>query len=238
MRSCLVATELARRSGLSAPRQSEVFYATLMRFAGCAATSHEAAANFGGDDIAVRAKGDLTDTANPVEAMRFLASLGTGTEKLRILARTPRVPGLVAEAARADCEVGAGLVALLGLPSAVSDSVLCAFERYDGKGAPAGRSGADVPEPARFAAVGYAVAMFDAVGGGEQAVATVTRWSGRALDLTWPRGSSATRRGCSGSHGPRTPGLRWSRRRPHHTATSTTTTSSTMCWPASVTPAT
>jgi HD-GYP domain-containing protein (c-di-GMP phosphodiesterase class II)/DNA-binding CsgD family transcriptional regulator len=182
MRSCLVATELARRSGLSAPRQSEVFYSTLMRFAGCAATSHEAAANFGGDDIAVRAKGDLTDTANPVEALRFLAGLGRGTERLRVLARTPRVPGLVAEAARADCEVGAGMVARLGLPTAVCDAVLCAFERYDGKGAPAGRSGADVPEPARFAAVGYAVAMFDAVGGSEQAVRTVTRWSGRALD--------------------------------------------------------
>lgn len=182
MRSCLVATELARRSGLAAPRQSEVFYSTLMRFAGCAATSHEAAANFGGDDIAVRAKGDLIDSTNPVEALRFLAGLGSGTEKLRVLVRTPRVPGLVAEAARADCEVGAGLVALLGLPAAVSDSVLCAFERYDGKGAPAGRAGADVPEPARFAAVGYAVAMFDAVGGSERAVATLTRWSGRALD--------------------------------------------------------
>ena len=182
MRSCLVATELAGRSGLSAPRQSEVFYSTLMRFAGCAATSHESAANFGGDDIAVRAKGDLTDTADPVEAMRFLAGLGRGTEKLRVLARTPHVPRLVAEAARADCEVGARLASLLGLPSAVSDSVLCAFERYDGKGVPAGRSGTDLPEPARFAAVGYAAAMFDAVGGKERAVATVSRWSGRVLD--------------------------------------------------------
>jgi HD-GYP domain-containing protein (c-di-GMP phosphodiesterase class II)/DNA-binding CsgD family transcriptional regulator len=182
MRSCLVATELARRSGLSALRQSEVFYSTLMRFAGCAATSHDAAANFGGDDIAVRARGDLTDTANPAEALRFLASLGRGTEKLKVLARAPRVAGLVTEAARADCEVGAGLVALLGLPAAVSDSVLCAFERYDGKGVPAGRSGTDIPEPARFASVGYAAAMFDAVGGSEQAVVTVTRWSGRALD--------------------------------------------------------
>lgn len=182
MRASLVATELARRSGLSPARQSEVLYSALLRFAGCAATSHEAAANFGGDDIAVRAKGDLTDTANPVEGLRFLAGLGSGTQKLRVLARAPRVPGLVAEAARADCEVGAGLVGLIGLSAAVSDSVLCAFERYDGKGAPGGRSGADVPEPARFAAVGYAVAMFDAVGGSEQAVATVRRWSGRALD--------------------------------------------------------
>ena len=46
-----------------------------MRFAGCAATSHEIAAAFGGDDIAVRARGDLIDLAVPAEAMRFLAEL-------------------------------------------------------------------------------------------------------------------------------------------------------------------
>jgi len=182
MRACLVATELAGRAGLSPARRSEVYYATLMRFAGCAATSHEAAANFGGDDIALRAQGDLTDTSRPLDVVRFLAGLGSGAEKVRILARLPRTPAIVAEANRADCEVGAGLVGLLGLPTAVTDSVLCAFERYDGKGAPAGRSGEDVPGPARFAAVGYAVAMFDAVGGSTQVVEILHRWSGRALD--------------------------------------------------------
>ncbi len=182
MRACLVATELARRAGLSAARQSDVYYATLLRFAGCAATSHEAAAAFGGDDIAVRARGDLTDTARPLEAMRFLAGLGSGVEKLRVLARAPKVPGLVAEAARADCEVGAGLTHVLRLPTAVTESVLCAFERYDGKGVPSARSGQDLPEAARYAAVGYATVMFEAVGGPELTVSTLTRWSGRALD--------------------------------------------------------
>ena len=182
MRACLVATELARRAGLSATRQGDVYYATLMRFAGCAATSHEAAANFGGDDIAVRAQGDLTDAARPAEALRFLAGLGTGFERVRVLARTPRVPGLVAAAARADCEVGAGLTTVLSLPPQVTESVLCAFERYDGKGAPEGRQGDAVPEAARYAAVGYAAVMFDAVGGHDLAVETLTRWSGRALD--------------------------------------------------------
>ena len=41
---------------VSPVRLGEVYYSTLMRFAGCAATSHEAAASFGGDDIAVRAR--------------------------------------------------------------------------------------------------------------------------------------------------------------------------------------
>ena len=47
MRACLLATELARRAGLDAARQSDVYYATLLRFAGCAATSHEIAASLG-----------------------------------------------------------------------------------------------------------------------------------------------------------------------------------------------
>ena len=44
------------------------------------------------------------------------------------------------------------------------------------------RAGTEVAEASRFAAVGYAAVMFDAVGGGEVAVQAVARWSGRALD--------------------------------------------------------
>ena len=76
MRACLLATELARRAGLDRASQGDVYYGTLLRFAGCAATSHEIAAAFGGDDIVVRARGDLIDPTVPAEAMRFLAGLG------------------------------------------------------------------------------------------------------------------------------------------------------------------
>jgi hypothetical protein len=44
MRACLLAMELARRAGLDRASQGEVYYGTLLRFAGCAATSHEIAA--------------------------------------------------------------------------------------------------------------------------------------------------------------------------------------------------
>lgn len=182
MRACLLATELARRAGSGPRTLGEVYYSTLLRFAGCAATSHEAAAAFGGDDIAVRARGDLIDASRPAEALRFLAGLGSGTDKLRVLARAPRVAGIVEESARADCEVGAELVRRMPLPDTVSQAVLCAFERYDGRGSPAGLAGDEVAEAARFAAVGFAAVMFDAVGGPALAVDTVARWSGRALD--------------------------------------------------------
>src|ERR1022692_2530634 len=182
MRACLLATELARRAGLGEVRRGEVFYGTLLRFAGCAATSHEIAAALGGDDIVVRARGDLIDPTQPAELLRFLAGLGAGGEPLRILSRPADVARLKAEGARADCEVGAGLTRRLRLPEAVGRAVLDSFERFDGCGVPAGRAGDEVAEAARFAAVGFAAVMFDAVAGGVVAAETVARWSGRALD--------------------------------------------------------
>src|ERR1700732_1340989 len=143
MRACLLAAELARRAGLDERRRGEVYYGTLMRFAGCAATSHEIAAVFGGDDIVVRARGDLIDPAEPGEALEFLAGLGVDAARLQAL----------------------------GGPAGVG--------RLQAAG---GRAGAEVAEASRFAAVGYAAVMFDAVGGADVAARTVARWSGRALD--------------------------------------------------------
>ena len=182
MRASLLATELARRAGLDERDRGEVYYGTLLRFAGCAATSHEIAAVFGGDDIVVRARGDLIDPAEPAEAMEFLAGLGVDAVRLRAMGGPAGVARLKAEGARADCEVGADLTARLGLPEGVRRAVLDSFERFDGLGVPGGRAGAEIAEAARFAAVGYAAVMFDAVGGGEAAAQAVARWSGRALD--------------------------------------------------------
>jgi len=182
MRACLLAAELARRSGLDAGRQHEVFYAALMRYAGCTATSHEASALLGGDDVAVRFGGDRIDAGRPAEALRFLAGLGRGTARLGVLARTPVVGRIVSASARADCEVGADLSRRLRLPEAVRAAVLSAFERFDGLGAPTGLAGGDIPEAARFAAVAYAAVMFDGDAGAELAIPKVAAWSGRALD--------------------------------------------------------
>jgi hypothetical protein len=113
MRACLLATELARRAGLDAGCQDEVYYGTLLRFAGCAATSHELAAVFG-DDVAVRARGDLIDPSVPDEAMDFLAGHGVDPARLRALGGPAGVAKMKAEGARADCEVGADLTARLG----------------------------------------------------------------------------------------------------------------------------
>lgn len=95
MRACLLATELARRAGLDPVRQSEVYYGTLLRFVGCAATSHEIAVALGGDEVAVRAAGDLIDPTVPGEAQRFLAGLGVSASQ-----RPARAGHLISQSSR------------------------------------------------------------------------------------------------------------------------------------------
>ena len=182
MRACLLATELARRAGLDPLRQSEVYYGTLLRFVGCAATSHEIAVALGGDDVAVRAAGDLIDPTVPSQAQQFLAGLGVSAGQLQALGGPAGIARLKADGARADCEVGAGLAGRLHLPEEVSRAILDAFERHDGHGVPGGRAGDEIALAARFAAVGFTAVMFDAVGGAKVATQMVAQWSGRALD--------------------------------------------------------
>jgi HD-GYP domain-containing protein (c-di-GMP phosphodiesterase class II) len=182
MRACLLATEVARRAGVAGPRLSDVYYATLLRYAGCTATSHEYAAALGGDDIAVRAGGDMIDPTRPQEGLRFLAGLAHGMERARILGRAPVAARFFGEAARADCEVGAALTRRLRLPDVVGTAVLDAFERWDGRGAPQRKAADEIAEASRYAATAYAAVMFDEVYGPEAAAEVVRRWSGRALD--------------------------------------------------------
>jgi HD-GYP domain-containing protein (c-di-GMP phosphodiesterase class II)/DNA-binding CsgD family transcriptional regulator len=182
MRACLLATELARRAGLHEARVGDVYYATLLRFAGCAATSHEIATRLTGNDVLVRARGDLMDATRPLEVLSFLGGLGQGFGRLRTAARGAAAKQVFVEGTRADCEVGADLTRRLRLPDVVRQAVLHGFERYDGRGAPDGVAGEEIAEAARYAAVGFAAVMFDAYRGADQATATVRRWSGRALD--------------------------------------------------------
>jgi HD-GYP domain-containing protein (c-di-GMP phosphodiesterase class II) len=180
VRACLAATALADELGFSRDEASSAYWTTLLRSIGCTATSHEYAALLGGDDIVVRHAADAADLTVPGEAFAFFAELTRSTPARARLVRgaalAARARGVAREGARADCEVGARLAARVGLEAAVETSLRDSFERWDGKGLPDGRRGDAIAPAARLAAVAHAaVASADPV-------ATVSRWSGRALD--------------------------------------------------------
>jgi hypothetical protein len=85
--------------------------------------------------------------------LRFLTAATTGAPAARVravataLAAGPK--GVRANFA-AHCEVGRRLAERLSLPPLVQDSLLHAFERWDGKGFPRGVAGDAIRLPARF----------------------------------------------------------------------------------------
>ncbi|MBI2965683.1 MAG: HD domain-containing protein, partial [Chloroflexi bacterium] len=185
LRSCLVATNLARRIGLGEAEVADVYYATLLEHLGCTATSHEEAARFGGDELATRPLMSRTDFERPRELIGMLGALGRGTSPI---ARARTTLSVVTSAKWAIdvmagvCEVGATLARQLHLSQSVELSLGQMFERWDGKGAPNGLRGDATQRPARLAQVASQAVTIAGVAGVDEALAAVRRRSGGWFD--------------------------------------------------------
>src|SRR5258706_13127051 len=107
--ACIIATRLADYLGFGARDRVNSYFATLLRFAGCVATSHEFATELGGDDVAVRFNGDSIDPANGAELSHFLDNVGKSSMS------PGDAMGVIARALQSDCEVGKRMAVRLGL---------------------------------------------------------------------------------------------------------------------------
>ena len=71
LRGCLVAMRLAEALGFDEQARREVYYQALLRYIGCNAETHLAAA-MAGDELVLRSKAIAADTTNPREAIGLL----------------------------------------------------------------------------------------------------------------------------------------------------------------------
>src|SRR5688572_739457 len=119
MRSCLIATGLARTLGLSEDEVRDTFYASLLFHVGCPALSHETAALFGNELTLLRAvartnladPGDYTATLIP-EATRGLPP----SSRERLADRIVRHgPSFGRRFDTASCEVASAVARRIGL---------------------------------------------------------------------------------------------------------------------------
>jgi len=186
MRTCLLATGLARRLGLSDAETADVYWTALLMHVGCTAFAHEQAALFGGDEIAVNAIGSKTDFGNPREAFSFMRELGRGmspVQRARVLfVMLSQGDRIDREVATSTCEVAAATALRLGLPDSVQQALNQLFERWDGKGAPQKLSGDAIVLPARLAHLASQAMVFERMAGTDAAVEMARRRSGTALD--------------------------------------------------------
>jgi HD domain len=155
IRSCLLATGLARQMELGERDVGDVYYATLLQHVGCTAYAHETAALFGGNDIAVRAGGARIYFGDQREGVPFLLfELGKGATPLvraqAVITAIRKGQKIDEELFRSNCEVAVRMSQRLGLGAGVQRGLNEIYERWDGKGNPRKLVG-DMALPARFA---------------------------------------------------------------------------------------
>jgi HD-GYP domain-containing protein (c-di-GMP phosphodiesterase class II) len=185
-RSCLIGMRLADELGLDQLARSDLFYALLLKDAGCSANSARMAALFGADDQQAKRTSKLVDWARPFSA--FLWSLRTVAPggSLRARARRLQVIHDEGEVTRslmeARCERGAEIALTLGFSETTAEAIRALDEHWDGRGQPRGLRGDEIPPAARIVCLAQTVEVFVAKRGLDAAYAMAARRRGRWFD--------------------------------------------------------
>jgi HD-GYP domain-containing protein (c-di-GMP phosphodiesterase class II) len=186
LRLCIIAVALARSADCSDEEIRDVYHAALLRHAGCTASAHEET-RLAGDELELRSAIALADVGKPQDMLpRLVRGLGRKQplgKRARTVARMlAQAPSTLPSALRGRCEVAIRFAVRLGLGSRVERALDEAFERWDGKGLPAGRKGEAVSRAARIVSLSELAAAYFAVGGPAAARAVVAARSGGHVD--------------------------------------------------------
>lgn len=185
-RSCLIGMRLADELELGPAARSDLFYALLLKDAGCSANSAHMAALFGADDQAAKRTSKLVDWSRPLPALvwsiRTVApdgSLSARAERLRAI----RNEGAVTRSLmRARCHRGAEIARKLGFSEATAEAIRALDEHWDGRGQPQCLSGTEIPLAARVLCLAQTVEVFYAARGVRAAYRVAAKRSGQWFD--------------------------------------------------------
>ena len=170
-RTALIGLALARRCDLAGAALSDVYYAGLLRHLGCSATATEETRLMVDEQELHLALGPV-DAASPAQMLAGAArGFGRGKSPLKRAATVARfmvrAPSAVPPIFAARCEVAGQLARRLGLGDAVVRALDETYERFDGKGLPRKKRGANLSPLAGVLAVAETAAMFLKLPGGE-----------------------------------------------------------------------
>jgi HD-GYP domain-containing protein (c-di-GMP phosphodiesterase class II) len=185
-RSCLIGMRLAEELRLGAGERSDLFYALLLKDAGCSANSARMAALFGADDHVAKRTSKRMDWARPFSA--FVWSLRTVAPGGSLRARVDRLLAIRDEGEvtrslmQARCDRGAAIARMLGFSEATAEAIRALDEHWDGRGQPRGLRGAEIPLAARVLCLAQTVEIFHAARGVDAAYRVAARRSGRWFD--------------------------------------------------------
>jgi HD-GYP domain-containing protein (c-di-GMP phosphodiesterase class II) len=197
-RSCMIGMRLARELRLDAKSRSDLFYALLLKDAGCTANSARMAALFGADDHEVKHSAKRVDWARKFPAfvwsVRAVAPRESPKVRLGRLLAIKNEGEVTRALMQARCDRGAEIARMIGLSDATAEAIRALDEHWDGHGQPRWLVGEQIPLLGRILCLAQTVEIFHAAGGVEDAYAVAERRSGRWFDPELVKALGAFRR--------------------------------------------
>ncbi|CAA9491028.1 MAG: Response regulator [uncultured Solirubrobacteraceae bacterium] len=186
-RSCVIGMRIADAIGLPAAARSSLFYALLLKDAGCSANASLMADLFESDDRAVKRDVKLIDPSKPSEVVAYLyrnaaAGRGRARRSRQVLRLARSLPAANQEIFGVRCERGADVVRRLELGEEAAAAVRGLDERWNGTGSPLGVSGELIPLGGRILSLAQTVEVFHAAGGVDAALSVAETRSGSWFD--------------------------------------------------------
>ncbi len=187
LRCCWVGMHVGQQLGMDGAAQSHLYYALLLKDAGCSSNAARLFELYGTDDRAVKRDFKLVDTDSLSRLGQFVLShVGVGKslhERVqRILHLAASGEEFATELITTRCERGANIALQLGFDEAVAAGVRSLDEHWNGRGKPLGLQGESIPLNARIALLSQVTEVFHAAGGPAAAREEVRKRSGSWFD--------------------------------------------------------
>jgi HD-GYP domain-containing protein (c-di-GMP phosphodiesterase class II) len=156
---------IGRTLGLSPAEQSDLFYALLLKDAGCSSNSARVFQLFGGDDQAAKHGAWLRDWRKLREQLAYVLDYvepeGRLFERFRRLAvLAAKGPASRRQLFEVRCDRGAEIARTLGFSPATAQAIRCMDEHWDGGGYPDGLRRQAIPMLARIIGLSQVAEIF------------------------------------------------------------------------------
>jgi HD-GYP domain-containing protein (c-di-GMP phosphodiesterase class II) len=187
IRTCWLGMQIAKWLELRPAERQDLFYALLLKDAGCSANAYSVTRWFQADDITTKAELKITDWSSNwrsmVFALRQTAPSAPITRRMaQLVSVGSRGQGLANELVEVRCTRGAEMVRQLGWAEPAAEAVLNLDEHWNGGGRPRGLKGEEIPMLARIALLSQTVEIFWRRGGGRAAEAVLRQRRGKWFD--------------------------------------------------------
>jgi putative nucleotidyltransferase with HDIG domain len=155
VRSCIFGMRIAQELGLSAEEQSDLYYALLLKDAGCSSCASKMYSLLGTDDLAAKRNIRLTDwTRMGWDSLEYaIAHVHTHApflqrvQKLYTAAKTQKKSRR--EMVTIRCDRGSQIARMLGFGEGVASAIYSVDEQWTGEGFPRGLRGEQIPRLSR-----------------------------------------------------------------------------------------